>query len=389
MNRPRRWMACVVSACCVLGGVHPTSAARFVPLGLLPGLNYSSATGVSDDGLVVVGVGGAANSYVFAGAPFSWTRDGGMVGLGFPGAAVAVSADGSVVVGGMIGGGAFRWARETGVVRIGDGSASDISADGSVVIVNQTDGDVAAYRWTPEVGMVGLGDLPGGHVRSHARSVSADGSVVVGWSSSAAGQQAFRWTIAEGMVGLGEAPGVRENYANAVSADGSVVVGGSNFGGGAFRWTRETGMVRLGQGNAHDVSADGSVVVGARGGLNRNEAFFWDATDGMRSLADLLTARSVDLGGWWLESATAVSADGATIVGSGINPAGLTEAWLANISVVPEPSALASSALALLPLVARRRRCAGLSTPLNQRKRQPALADHLRPQAPLIRKGPT
>ena len=52
-----------------------------------------------------------------------------------------------------------------------------------------------------------LGDLSGGNSYSYVSGVSADGSVVVGYSTSANGREAFRWTEAEGMVGLGDLPG--------------------------------------------------------------------------------------------------------------------------------------------------------------------------------------
>jgi probable HAF family extracellular repeat protein len=54
---------------------------------------------------------------------------------------------------------------------------------------------------------MGLGDLPGGDFESGAWGVSADGSVVVGSSSSAsASQEAFLWTQTGGMVGLRDHP---------------------------------------------------------------------------------------------------------------------------------------------------------------------------------------
>jgi len=50
-----------------------------------------------------------------------------------------------------------------------------------------------------------LGDLAGGDFASDALGVSADGSVVVGSSSSALGfSEPFRWTSEGGMVGLGD-----------------------------------------------------------------------------------------------------------------------------------------------------------------------------------------
>ncbi len=54
---------------------------------------------------------------------------------------------------------------------------------------------------------MGLGHLPGGDFQSRARDVSADASVVVGYSVNALGEEAFRWTDGMGMVGLGYLPG--------------------------------------------------------------------------------------------------------------------------------------------------------------------------------------
>ena len=52
----------------------------------------------------------------------------------------------------------------------------------------------------------GLGDLPGGNFYNQAYVVSADGSVVVGFSNTALGIEAFRWTVAGGMEDLGDLP---------------------------------------------------------------------------------------------------------------------------------------------------------------------------------------
>jgi probable HAF family extracellular repeat protein len=73
----------------------------------------------------------------------------------------------------------------------------------------------------------GLGDLPGGTFESAAQRVSANGLVVVGYGTTAAGQQAFRWTQKEGMVSLGNLSDNRfkQSVALGVSADGSVIVG--------------------------------------------------------------------------------------------------------------------------------------------------------------------
>lgn len=147
-----------------------------------------------------------------------------------------------------------------------------------------------------------LGNLPGSSSANVAYGVSADGSVVVGRSSSVAGFEAFRWTSVGGMTGLGDLPGGSfESWTNGISADGSVVVG-------------------------YGYSASGQ------------EAFYWTTEGGMQNLNDMLTNNyDLDLTGWRLTNATGVSANGLTIVGYGTSPRGYTEAW---IVTVPEPATL-------------------------------------------------
>jgi probable HAF family extracellular repeat protein len=86
------------------------------------------------------------------------------------------------------------------------------------------------------------------------------------------------------------------------------------------------------------VSADGSVVVGRGSSDAGQEAFIWDGARGMRNLQEVLVkdyGLGAALAGWTLKSAKAISADGTSIVGYGINPAGQTEAWRA---VIPAPA---------------------------------------------------
>lgn len=147
---------------------------------------------------------------------------------------------------------------------------------------------------------LGLGDLPGGTFSSEALGVSADGKVVVGFANSDQGQEAFRWTRNGSMMGLG------------------------TFDSGYF------------YSEAFDVSADGSVVVGYGLGEHGQEAFIWDAGNGMRSLQQVLVKDyDLELTGWALKMAKAVSDDGLTIVGKGVNPDGNEEAWLVRLDASP------------------------------------------------------
>jgi probable HAF family extracellular repeat protein len=253
-----------------------------------------------------------------------------------------VSGDGSVVVGtGGIqpyeGGNlyyAFRWTASSGTVGLGGGNfsfASGVSGDGSVVVGTSgysTSGYVGpigsqAFRWTAGSGMVVLGYLPGG-TYSAPNGISADGSVIVGSSSSAFGSQAFRWTAGSGMVGLGYLPGGTYSSANGISADGSVIVGSgsSTSGEQAFRWTAGSGMVGLGylpgttNSGAAAVSGDGSVVVGTSYTASGNQAFRWTAGSGMQSLRDVLVTNGLNLDPADMQIASGISADGNTIVGT-------------------------------------------------------------------------
>lgn len=196
-----------------------------------------------------------------------------------------------------------------------------------------------AFRWTEETGIEGLGFLPGGGQYSVAYRVSGDGSTIVGESDSYnSWAEAFYWTEESGMVGLGFLPGVGNLASAAYSAnsDGSVIVGSS--GGNAFRWEKNVGMQRIGDLDggrvfsvASDVSADGNVIVGYSDGYNEDEAFRWVKGDpsGMRSVQEILTSEGVDMSGWHLYWATAVSDDGQVIAGVGYNPNGKEVAWRA------------------------------------------------------------
>jgi len=282
----------------------PSPSSSFSGLGFLPGGGaLSNASAISADGSVVVG--GALSA--FGSEAFRWTSAGGMVGLGdLPGGdrwsfAYGVSADGSVVTG---------------------SSRTMFRPSGGFPIADR------GFRWTASESMVSLGTLTGG-TGSLAYGISADGSVIAGNGFTYMGfpgggsirqDQPTRWTSPNGMAHLGGDGGI----AYGVSADGLVLVGQSS---GAFRWTSAGGIQSLGKlpgeigsfSVAYATSADGSVVVGqSQSGGKGDRAFRWTSASGMVDLGSLGSSSWVD----GRVRALAVSANGERVVGFSDSPSG-------------------------------------------------------------------
>jgi uncharacterized membrane protein len=270
---------------------RPAAAASFTPLGFLfpPDLvGSSTAVAVSADGAVVVG---ESTNFSLGTRPFRWTAAGGLVPLPAP-------AEG-------------EFAR-----------VADVSADGSAIVGSARGPETSfqAVRWVAGVTQ-GLGFLPGAAV-SQAAGVSGDGLVVVGTSGDGLdSSEAFRLTP-EGMTGLGFLPGDERSFAEAASADGSVVVGSSvrtDFSFGipialphAFLW--EGGLTALESttslSGALDVTPDGSAIVGWVQGerfLGCCEAALWRTGEETRRLGYVEGANA--------SQARGVSADGSIVVG--------------------------------------------------------------------------
>ena len=178
------------------------------------GANRTNADGISADGLVVVGDG------IYDGDPyrdcFRWT-EGEVIGLDAH-TANATSSDGAVVVGGLDNHEtalfeAYRWTRETGIVLLGTplpnfhSRALAVSDDGSVVVgyVQNNSGfdEQKAFIWDQGHGMRLLQDvleddfgldlsawrLTETWASWKATGISQDGSTIVGTALNAEGRQ--------------------------------------------------------------------------------------------------------------------------------------------------------------------------------------------------------
>ncbi len=218
---------------------------------------------------------------------------------------------------------AFRWTASGGITGLGwfpgaantVSSAQGVSADGSVIVGYSYTSAVHgnAFRWTSAGGMQDLGTLASGGV-SEATGISADGTVIAGSGSAPGGDNPFRWTSSGSMVSLGLSGNLVEFVEGyGISADGSVIFGaGDNTNSltEAFRWTSSTGYTLLGflpgteNSSSNAASSNGSVIVGNSGG----EPFRWTAATGMVDLGDLP--------GYTYAEANDVSGDGSVVVGS-------------------------------------------------------------------------
>ncbi|MEZ4701676.1 MAG: T9SS type A sorting domain-containing protein [Rhodothermales bacterium] len=340
---------CTLSMLCLVSDA--LYAQSFTPLGDLPGVNFSSlASGVSADGAVVVGVSNTdLNGANFA--AFRW-ENGVMANLGDHlmrgSVAVGVSADGSIIAGESIDarndpvpvrwvdgtlellaipGGEFRRAR----VRA-------ISGDGTVIVGQHTDTAVNAIKWVQ--GEPSLLPSYEGHTNAIAYDVANDGSPIVGQGDVSFGTpHAVMWFNGGTIASDIHPPGWDRSSAQAVSADGNVIVGWVERGAAPnvdrkpFRWENGTLSVleTPGYATATAVSGDGSVVIGYDSSIPAPA--IWTADDGWRNLITVSTEQQIDLQGFTqFYPPTAISDDGLTIAGSGVNAAGFNEAYLLKLA---------------------------------------------------------
>jgi uncharacterized membrane protein len=292
----------------------------------------------------------------------------------------AVSADGSAVVGAP----AFWWTESGGTVIASPPwqsscYATAITADTIRVFgyCNQPPDTSFSFRWVPGTPVEFL--IP----TIRASAASADGQVVVGGDMMFS--SAYRWTSTTGLQNLGLAPGFGGAWPRAICADGHIITGNSwwwwkdaNFG---FRWTAQTGMQQLPlptwatRCGGFAISADGAFIGGAcsspsalrpvrwsaqlhpeelvlppgwsvgivaalnhDGSIAAGDARFaelWRAvlwtSGGMIDLTTHLASQGVNMEGWLLSEARAISADGRVVAGTG-SYHGQHHGWVAILS---------------------------------------------------------
>ena len=247
-------------------------------LGVFAGGDYSSATGINDNG-EVTGVSNTPGGIV----PFLWTGNSGLKRVPLLpgdncGEAISINKYGHVVgySSGETGVKAFFWGRHGSIQLLatlpgGDYSkARDLNDSDEIVGTSGSSAGQRAVLWTKSGSVRNLGTLPGDSV-SEAVAINNNGDVV-GYSKGAGGIHAFLWNEGVGMQDLGVLPGCDSSRALAINDLGEIVGSSSGASGDhAFIWTKQDGMVDLNSASsanlgvvlfeAHAINDKGEILV--------------------------------------------------------------------------------------------------------------------------------
>ena len=223
---------------------------------------------------------------------------------------IAISADGSLVLGDIFDGirfSFFRWTEATGLEVIPEDPADpqflidDVAPDASIFAgyQNEDDGTRRPYRWTLETGYEALLPPPTPYDFAYPLSVSHDGATIVGSRIRANVTESFLWTEEDGPQFLPLEPSPAMFRADRISMDGKRLLGRLTFSD-----------------DPEELRAGPAIKDEGRDAI---------------LLADELRNYGVDLEGRWLFDASGMSLDGSRIFGIGLNASGEVEAWVADL----------------------------------------------------------
>jgi hypothetical protein len=322
--------------------------------GVPENLGYFGTSGISGNGLVVVGT---TNDNF--GSAVMWTRASGLVNLAKPTSTsqaagpIAANTDGSflAVTGQELGPGGFI----TGVFK--------------------------AYRWTASGGYQSLGQFgappsnPDSSTRiwgTQAIAISGSGNEIAGDSyeygvGPNSSQSAFVWSTASGLQRLSglssriiDIGGVDFSAGvSGISRDGTTIVGSATDANGnrqAVYW-RGSSATALGflagatlSSQSLATNANGSVIVGKSSGTSGDLAWRWTAASGMQDLNLFATNAGINLGGYVLTDAVGLSDNGDYLAGNAVN-GDQYRGYVLSIAAAPiTPTTLTTSARLIVTL---------------------------------------
>jgi probable HAF family extracellular repeat protein len=258
-------------------------------LGVLPGMSYSLASRINDNGLVVGGSGTGDIETTSTQGAFVWSASGGMQALATLGGNIAF-AQGINELGDIVGmsttaGDKSRHAvvwRNGVITDLQPASLPSVSVGFDINEAGQVVGryDARAFVWSPARGMEPLEAATGNGALDNALGIDPGGRIV-GWrrATGGSGLMAFLWTAGT-FQDLGSAQGL-QGIANAINANGMVVGEIRGAQPGAFVWTAADGLNSLGafQGMksavATDVNDIGWIVGFEEGATGGTHAMLW------------------------------------------------------------------------------------------------------------------
>ncbi len=224
---------------------------------MLPGMDFSDAVGISDDGSIGVGRQWSSIAPMFDRAyRFNFStfvlQDLGTLPAQSNAAALDVSGDGGTVVG-RSGPFAFSWRPSEGMLSLGSlpgqvsAYASCVGGNGLTIAGVSNNGSVdRGFRWSPIVGMQQLPMLAGG-AQLRPKAMDANGWIIGGQSLDGSGNvTCFIWTTTLGtqtlvshLVGrglFGQLQGVVFTDVTGISADGRNICGLGTSNGVQVGW---------------------------------------------------------------------------------------------------------------------------------------------------------
>jgi uncharacterized membrane protein len=309
-NTPNTGSSCGDQGKCSAAGTCVEPLCKFKFLGPLTDPS-NRAVAVSSDGRTIAGTTTTATGS----QAFRWTQELGKVPL-FPSyslVATAISGDGRFIAGyttSSTNQQAFFEGPSSPVFNQPQSFVKSMSADGRFIVGQSTN---RAYRWDAFFGHPTSVNLA---IFSVANDISADGLVIVGQGKPGGdlrGLQAIVYQASTATTtGLGDFANSASSVsseATAVSPNGRIVVGTASdgFTDQAFRWTRETGMVKLTPYIDACAVTDNGMILGSYSVLG--------SSIGDGDLKALLTACGVEFGANSSVWAGDMTPDGKTIVG--------------------------------------------------------------------------
>lgn len=205
-------------------------------------------------------------------------------------------------------------------------------------------GDAHGISWNSTTGLVDLGSsIP--DRSSRANGCDFDGDVIVGWQDAITGfRQGAIWRDGVQEI-VTDSSGSPMGEVACASAEGRWVggLGVSAINREAYIYSEATGVIGLGHlaplnsGGTSGVSADGNTVVGFDrpfGPALFGQGFIWRPGNGMVDINVVANSLGIDTQGTTMSLPLAISPDGRTIVGAGLQNGFNTVGWRLRL---PEP----------------------------------------------------